>query len=157
MWLDGMMGLIVGDTLGVPVQFHSRERIQNRAQGAVTEMDAGGVYQMPKGTWSDDSSMAFATLVSMKECGGIDLDDIMQKFVAWEREGEFTPFGEAFDQGNTCTEAIYRYIDTHDAKTCGKTGERANGNGALMRILPVCLYLYEKAKKVCTSQDESIY
>lgn len=156
-WKSGMMGLIVGDALGVPVQFMEREEIRNRPEGLVTGMEAGGVYQMPKGTWSDDSSMALATLVSLQECNGINLDDIMKNFCDWELNGNFTPFGEAFDQGNTCTEAIYRYIETKDVKTCGKTGERANGNGALMRILPVCLYLYEKAKKVCTSQDEAIY
>jgi ADP-ribosylglycohydrolase len=58
-------------------------------------------------------------------------------------KGEFTSFGEAFDQGNTCTEAIYNFIKNADVITCGKTGEYANGNGALMRILPVCLYYYE--------------
>jgi len=29
---------------------------------------------------------------------------------------------------------------------CGKTGERANGNGSLMRTLPVCLYYAEKTQ-----------
>ena len=38
----------------------------------------------------------------------------------------------------------------------GKT-EWDNGNGSLMRILPVCLYLFERQKKVCTSENESIY
>lgn len=30
-------------------------------------------------------------------------------------------------------------------------------NGSLMRILPVCLYLYNRQKVICTSEDESIY
>lgn len=47
-WLDGMMGLVVGDALGVPVQFFSREEIKNRPEGLVTGMEAGGVYNMPK-------------------------------------------------------------------------------------------------------------
>lgn len=38
----------------------------------------------------------------------------------------------------------------------GKT-EWDNGNGSLMRILPVCLYLFKRQKKVCTSENESIY
>ena len=66
-WLNGMMGLNVGDALGVPVQFMDRTEIRNRAQGPVTGMEAGGVYQMPEGTWSDDSSMALATLESLLE------------------------------------------------------------------------------------------
>ena len=35
-------------------------------------------------------------------------------------------------------------------------GEYANGNGALMRILPACLYFYDRQKKVCISEDEAI-
>jgi len=59
-WLDGMMGLVVGDALGVPVQFLYREEIKARSLGPVIGMESGGVYNMPEGTWSDDSSMALA-------------------------------------------------------------------------------------------------
>jgi ADP-ribosylglycohydrolase len=156
-WLDGMMGLVVGDALGVPVQFMTREEIRNRECGPVTGMESGGVYDMPEGTWSDDSSMALATMASLLEKREVDLGDIMMRFVKWEVKGEYTPFGEAFDEGNTCSDAIYKFIDHPDVNTCGKTGERANGNGALMRILPACLYYYERQKKVCTSEDEAIY
>lgn len=181
-WLDGMMGLVVGDALGVPVQFLSRDEIKNRPEGLVTGMEAGGVYNMPEGTWSDDSSMALATLASIIDKKEADPADIMMRFVKWELQGEYTPFGEAFDQGNTCSSAIYKFAKVPDIKTCGSTGEYANGNGALMRILPACLYYYarsnepsdvlaqafgecrdtesearsDRQKKVCTSEDEAI-
>jgi ADP-ribosylglycohydrolase len=176
------MGLVVGDALGVPVQFMTREEIRNRECGPVTGMEAGGVYDMPEGTWSDDSSMALATMASLLEKREVDLADIMMRFVKWELKGEYTPFGEAFDEGNTCSDAIYKFIAQPDVNTCGKTGEYANGNGALMRILPACLYYYERTtsqadmlacqigdcrsnesvarsewQKVCTSEDEAIY
>lgn len=146
-WLDGMMGLVVGDALGVPVQFLSREEIKNRPEGPVTGMEAGGVYDMPEGTWSDDSSMALATLASIIEKKGVDPGDTMMRFVKWELKGEYTPFGEAFDQGNTCSKAIYKFIKSPDIKNCGVTGEFANGNGALMRILPACLYYYARSNE----------
>ena len=155
-WLDGMMGLAVGDALGVPVQFLKREELRSRAKGPVCGMEAGGVYRVPKGTWSDDSSMAFAAMASLLKKGEADPADIMQQFVRWETEGEYTPFGKAFDQGNTCVDAIYRFVKDPDIRTCGATGEYANGNGALMRILPVCLYYYERQKRICTSEDEAI-
>ncbi|MCQ2497283.1 MAG: ADP-ribosylglycohydrolase family protein [Lachnospiraceae bacterium] len=155
-WLDGMMGLVVGDALGVPVQFLSRDKIKNRPKGLVTGMESGGFFNMPEGSWSDDSSMALATLVSIKEKNGVDPYDIMTRFVEWETKGMYTPFGRAFDQGITCTDAIYRFMESRDIASCGATGEYANGNGALMRILPVCLYYYERQKKVCTSEDEAV-
>ncbi len=169
---DGMMGLVTGDALGVPVQFRSREEIAERQAGTVrlpgqeeivnhpagpvTGMEGFGTYNMPPGTWSDDSSMALATLESIRRLGAVDPDDMMENFLRWEFEGAFTPFGYAFDEGNTCSSAIWRYRDERDWRTCGKTGDHANGNGALMRILPVCIYYVERQKNVCTPDDEAI-
>lgn len=145
-WLDGMMGLVVGDALGCPVQFMTREEIRNRKKGPVTGMEGHGTYDMPAGTWTDDSSMALATLDSILQNGAINPDDIMQKFYAWEEDGEYTPFGFSFDEGNTCAKAIFCYRADGDTSICGQTGEYSNGNGSLMRILPACLY-YVAAQK----------
>ncbi len=143
-WLDGIMGVVTGDALGCPVQFMSREEIAGRKEGPVTGMESGGAYKMPDGTWTDDSSMALATLDSIRKRGTVDPEDIMNKFVAWYEDGEYTPFGTAFDIGNTCGRAIEKFEREHDVNTCGGTGGYSNGNGSLMRIMPVCLYAYEK-------------
>lgn len=141
-WLDGMMGLVTGDALGNPVQFMEREEVRSR--GNVVSMEAGGAYNTPAGTWTDDSSMALATLDSIREIGTVVPEDIMLGFVKWYCYGEYTPFGEAFDMGNTCSQAIINFTKNADWKTCGLTGEWANGNGALMRILPVCIHFMER-------------
>ena len=143
-WIDGMMGVIVGDALGCPVQFMAREGIVDRPEGAVTGMESGGVYHMPEGTWTDDSSMALAALDSIVELGEVDLEDIMDSFVDWYEEGEYTPFGESFDMGNTCSIAIETFERDRDPMTCGGVSERSNGNGSLMRIMPACLYAYAR-------------
>lgn len=155
-WLDGMMGLVVGDALGCPVQFKTRAEIRNRKQGPVIGMEEHGTYDMPAGTWTDDSSMALATLDSIIQNGAIDADDIMRKFCDWEVNGAYTPFGFSFDEGNTCAKAIICYRGDCDTTTCGQTGEYSNGNGALMRIMPVCLYFYNKQKKLQISDKEAI-
>lgn len=152
-WREGIMGLVVGDALGMPVQFSDREE---RKKNPVKTMEGYGTYNMPPGTWSDDSSMALATLASIRENKGIHYDDIMKRFVNWTLHGEYTPAGQAFDQGKTCMEAILNYARGMDYKSCGKTGERANGNGALMRIMPVCLYAYEKVKAGEWDLEEAI-
>ncbi len=141
-WLDGVMGVIIGDALGCPVQFLKREELKKR--GPVTGMEGWGTYHMPPGTWTDDGSMTLAALDSIRERGMIDLDDIMTRFTAWYGQGRYTPFGKAFDMGNTCSAAIENYELEKDVRICGRTSAWANGNGSLMRILPVCLYVYEK-------------
>jgi len=153
-WKDGMYGLIVADALGVPVEFTTRSMRKN---DPVVNMREYGTYNQPKGTWSDDSSMAIATMDSIKSLGAIDYKDIMDRFIAWYRHGEYTPFDELFDIGNATSSALRNYEKGAKPTQSGGATEYDNGNGSLMRILPVCLYLYERQKKVCTSEDESIY
>lgn len=148
-WLDGIMGVVVGDALGVPVEFASRCEL---AWNPVKEMREYGTYNLPAGSWSDDSSMTLATLDSLKK--GYDLKDMMDKFCLWFTAGEYTPFGEVFDVGNTCCRALFRYGVIGDVKTCGECSEYDNGNGSLMRIMPMCLYAYEKQKEDAGWNDE---
>lgn len=150
-WLSGIMGLVVGDACGVPVEFKAREELKVKP---VTDMREYGSHDQPRGTWSDDSSMALANLKSLHN--GYDLGDIMEQFSRWDRDEVYTPFGEVFDMGYTCSQAIRKFQDNGDPKACGMCGERDNGNGSLMRILPMCLYAYEKTKSGLSSEDEAI-
>lgn len=138
---DGMMGLVVGDALGVPVQFMSRRYITNRMEGPVTGMESGGVFNAPPDIGADDSSMAIATMDSLVKCGEPSLNDIMRKFVSWKTDGMYTPEGFSFDDGRMCRDAIANFKNGKNTNNCGIRGECANGNGALMRILPACLFL----------------
>ncbi len=141
-WKDGIMGVIAGDALGCPVQFRDRDEIME--MGRVKGMIGYGTFHMPPGSWTDDSSLTLAALSSIRELGKLDADDIMMRFVNWYTMGEYTPFGKAYDIGYTCANAIESYIKGKDIHHCGGTSEDSNGNGSLMRIMPACLYAYEK-------------
>ena len=134
----GVFGVITGDALGVPVEFTSRAE---RKTDPVTDMREYGTHSQPKGTWSDDSSMALATMDSIILRGGIRYDDIMEKFEKWLLHGDYTPHGDTFDVGMTCAKAISRYHKGVDPRECGGKGEYDNGNGSIMRIMPVSLYV----------------
>ena len=153
-WKDGMLGLIVGDALGVPVEFMSRTELM---KNPVTGMREYGTHHQPMGTWSDDSSMALAELDSIRTVGTIDYTDMMERFSSWCMHGKYTPFGEVFDIGIATSRALMNYAKGIAPLESGGKTEWDNGNGSLMRILPVCLYLFERQKKVCTSENESIY
>ncbi|MDL2300964.1 ADP-ribosylglycohydrolase family protein [Lachnospiraceae bacterium OttesenSCG-928-D06] len=153
-WLSAMMGLVVADALGVPVEFSTRDDLkQNPVQG----MQAYGTHGQPAGTWSDDSSMTLATLDSIHSCNGIDYKDIMDRFSGWMMYGDYTPFQYNFDIGISTSRAIINYGRGIGATECGGNTEQDNGNGSLMRILPICLYLFERQKTICTSENEAIY
>lgn len=136
-----MLGHAIGDALGVPVEFCSREELKERP---IASMQGFGTYPYPEGSWSDDTSMSLCTLDSLAK-GKIDYDDIMNNFGKWYYEDEFTPTGEMFDVGNTCSHAIENYFtEKKPTNLCGLTHEHSNGNGSLMRIHPIALYLYTR-------------
>ena len=121
---DAILGLAIGDALGVPYEF------KQRGSFTCTDMVGHGTHDQPAGTWSDDTSMTLATLDSLKNNNGkVVTDDIRRNFNNWLRHGDYTADGEVFDAGiTTCT-----------ALRNGKpaVGEWDNGNGSLMRILPL--------------------
>lgn len=120
---DAIYGFAVADVLGVPYEFKQRGSFR------CTDMVGYGTWHQPKGTWSDDTSMTLATCKSIKENKSIVLEDIMAKFKQWYEKGDYTAHNEVFDIGGTTRYAI----------TTGKSGNSisSNGNGSLMRILPL--------------------
>lgn len=153
--LDGIMGLCVGDALGVPVEFYSREELRERP---ITDMIGYGTHHQPPGTWSDDSSMTLCTLDSLSS--GLDYYDIMDKFAAWLMKGKYTPYGEVFDVGILTQNVILKFVNGEDPLQCGGKSEYDNGNGSLMRILPVAFHLYknlvERRDGAVETMDESM-
>lgn len=140
-----MLGHAIGDALGVPVEFCDRAELDEQP---VMDMVGYGTYPYPEGSWSDDTSMSLATLDSLAS-GKLDLDDIMVKLGEWYYDDEYTPTGEMFDVGNTCSYAIDNYFVHHKpVEECGLAGERSNGNGSLMRIHPFVLYAYANQMSV---------
>ncbi|KRB54041.1 ADP-ribosylglycohydrolase family protein [Flavobacterium sp. Root186] len=148
----GLFGLAVGDALGVPVEFESRTYLK---ENPVSDMFGFGTHHQPEGTWSDDSSLAFCLAESL--CSGFDLNDIAKNFVRWYSADLWTPHGEVFDIGIATRSAILNIAKGHQPDLCGGFEEKDNGNGSLMRILPLVFYLqkekdieiiYQKVKQV---------
>lgn len=132
--LGGLWGAVIGDALGVPVEFTSRKE---RKRDPVVDMRGYGTHQQPPGTWSDDSSLMLCTVESL--LNGFDSKDMGQRFVRWYREGLWTPWGKVFDIGGTTRRAIGRLERGVDPESAGDGDESSNGNGSLMRILPIAL------------------
>jgi ADP-ribosyl-[dinitrogen reductase] hydrolase len=138
--LDVFFGFSVGDALGVPVEFLDRKTITN---SPVITMQGYGTHDQPAGTWSDDSSLAFCLAESLKN--GYDLEEIASNFVKWYTQGFWTPHGKVFDVGIATSQALRKIELGTSALLSGGTRDQDNGNGSLMRILPIVFYLKEKS------------
>lgn len=133
---DAILGLVTGDALGVPVEFRDRESLK---ESPVTGMTGYGTYNQPPGTWSDDSALTLCTAEALAE--GFNLQRIADRFVDWLYHNEWTPHGEVFDVGITTSEAISLLKTGETPHLAGARDENSNGNGALMRVLPLLFYL----------------
>lgn len=151
---DGIIGLAIGDAMGVPVEFRSRQEI---AKNPVVTMRGYGTHNQPKGTWSDDTSLTLALMDSIVEKGKIDYSDIMHRFSDWLMYNDYTATGEVFDVGNSTSRAIMNYGRGMNPLECGGTSEYENGNGSLMRILPIVFYLRKRPNLTMECQMEIIH
>ncbi|QDA31333.1 ADP-ribosylglycohydrolase [Thermococcus indicus] len=131
----GLWGVLVGDAFGLTFQFTSR---------LAMELDYPRPEEIPMldGLWSDDSSLTLATAHALTK--GYSVEKIAENFLRWYYDGEFTPRGYPFDQGNTTSMAIERIASGVPPLEAGGSGEWDNGNGSLMRILPAAYYAYFK-------------
>lgn len=152
--LSGIMGFVVGDALGVPVEFLEREELKKLP---VEDMREFGTHNQPKGTWSDDSSMVLATLdvISKNKVENKSefYEKLMDSFYRWFFKKEYSPHNEIFDVGITTQRTIISYGKGTNPLECGERSVYSNGNGSLMRILPIALYF---AKNFFEHIDENL-
>lgn len=155
---DILLGITVADSIGAPVEFCPFDEINLKEVGlnyknTPNRLHGFGTWNKPVGTFTDDSSMALCTaeyVVSESD----NLNDLMRLFEKWRDKGYWTADGEMFDIGRTTNIAISNFQQTNDWKRSGLSKENDNGNGSLMRILPVLLPVLnmnkEKRKKYVT-------
>jgi ADP-ribosyl-[dinitrogen reductase] hydrolase len=134
----GVEGALIGDALGVPVEFQARSA---RKADPVTGMRAYGTHRQPAGTWSDDGALLLCSIESLiqGDAPQFDPEDMGQRFVRWYDQALWTATGHVFDIGGATARALSRIASGVPALEAGGRSSMDNGNGSLMRILPVAL------------------
>lgn len=137
-----LYGLLVGDALGVPYEFHPPDALPPPGE---IEMEPPAGFprahgRVPPGTWSDDGALALALLEALLDEGRPDAAAIAQRIVDWASRGRFAVDGKVFDIGGQTATAVWRLESGIAPTQAGGTGEKANGNGSLMRVAPLALW-----------------
>ncbi|THV04429.1 ADP-ribosylglycohydrolase, partial [Dendrothele bispora CBS 962.96] len=142
------------DALGGPTEFHRRFSFP-----PVTSMIPSSGFGLPKGVWTDDTSMALCLARSIASSNargiqdGFDEHDQLRAYIAWWTRGELSAVGRCFDIGGTVSRSlsIYSsYVDAKDSLEKIKTEmnhESCSGNGSLMRVLPIGLAYWKSESK----------
>jgi len=129
-----LIGLAVGDALGAPLEFQKARDPDNY----ITKYHSGGIWDVQKGEWTDDTAMAYAMGCAIRDNKGFNAQAIMENFLKWYLDGEFIPRGRCFDIGTTTVKALQNYASSGTVYA-GSTDPKSSGNGALMRIAPIVL------------------
>jgi len=154
----GLFGLLVGDALGVPYEFHSATSIPAPAE---IEMAPPTGFKrahtsVPPGTWSDDGAQALALLDALARDRTLNLDTFAANLLNWFNRGAFTPDGNVFDIGLQTRQAFYALAAGIGPSASGPSGERDNGNGSLMRCLPVVLTAGSRDEAILLARKQSV-
>ena len=134
-----VIGSIIGDALGVPLEFSRRD-----SKPKVTEMVGGGVFNLHIGGWTDDTSMILALMKSLIDNKGFNPNSAQNNFLSWRDEGSFSHSG-CFDIGVTTYEALEAYSNDKTTPFTGLEHKMSAGNGSIMRLSPIfCFYVNDR-------------
>lgn len=136
---SGIWGVCVADALGLPVQFKPRSYLE---QNPVSDMIGYGTFNMPPGSWSDDGSLTLCIADSLSR--GYNINDIANNFIDWYKNGKFTPQGQSYDVGSSTKNSVKRLLAMESPLKSGDSDLETNGNGSLMRTLPLAFYFHFK-------------
>jgi ADP-ribosyl-[dinitrogen reductase] hydrolase len=149
-YLGCFFGMAVGDALGAPVEFQQPGNFE-----PITDMRAGGPFNLPAGCWTDDTSMALCIAASLVENKDFIPLDIIQRFVRWYREGYLSSTGECFDIGNRTRAALEDFERTNQPfRSAGFCDFPSNGS--IMRLAPIPMaYRADPARAIHLASESS--
>lgn len=141
----GLWGLLVGDALGVPYEFHSPSELAELTGVDFESMTPPAGFERahigtPPGTWSDDGAQALCLLDSLLTCSNFNLQDFSDRLISWYNDGLWAVDGRVFDIGIQTSEAFRAYTQGTPPEKSGLVRPEGKGNGALMRVLPLALW-----------------
>ena len=143
-------GLLVGDALGVPYEGQNSASLPPSAD---LEFDPPTSFRrshegVPPGTWSDDGAQALVLLHSLLECKRFDIQHFASGLVNWHDSGFMAVDGVVFDVGIQTYKSILELKKGIKPDLAGGIDEWSNGNGSLMRCLPLALWRRGSVKEL---------
>jgi ADP-ribosyl-[dinitrogen reductase] hydrolase len=141
--LGAFLGLAIGDALGAPVEFCSRDTFE-----PVTDMRAGGYFKLPVGAWTDDTAMALCLGDSLLSDPALDPKDLLDRFCRWASAGENTSTGVCVGIGQNTLRVLGNYHRKGDL-FAPPTKQKSDGNGAAMRLAPVMVRHWRNPAEAC--------
>jgi ADP-ribosylglycohydrolase len=135
-----VLGLLVGDAMGVPYEFHAAHELPpTEALDMVPPPGFRRAHGVPPGTWSDDGAQALCLLESLLENGRLSVDDFVGRMLRWLNDGYMAVDARVFDvsaQTLSALRALKLGVASREAASRSPSGYN---NGSLARAMPLAL------------------
>jgi ADP-ribosyl-[dinitrogen reductase] hydrolase len=118
------LGSAAGDAVGTSLEFKTRD-----SYPPLTDMVGGGPFGLKAGQWTDDTAMALALADSLAANNGLNEADLMERFVRWHEQGEYSCTGSCFDIGITTRQALSRWKRTGNPTAGSVRQDRTKATG----------------------------
>lgn len=144
------IGLAVGDALGVPI-----EKKDVGSFDFVSEMQGGGVYDLPPGAWTDETATALCLAESLLVTYELDVYDLAERFKRWVETGENSSTGVCVGIEQKLLNFVGSYQRTGGFDT-NSLNQKVRGNSVLARAGPVaCIHWdnLDMASKIARQQS----
>jgi ADP-ribosylglycohydrolase len=136
--IGALLGLAIGDALGAPFEGLGRDTYPR-----VSHYSSGGVHGIGQGAWTDDTAMAICLAESLLAHGCVHEQDLLERFLRWYRAGENAASGAAIGI-STKTRLTLETFEQSGRLDAALHVANA-GNGAIMRLAPIAIFLRESA------------
>lgn len=148
-FLGALVGLAVGDALAAATQFRKPGTFT-----AVGDLLGGGPFDLPRGAWSDDTSMALCLTESLLESNGFDPRDQVERYRQWQQQGYLSATGQALGitagTAKALAQAGWRrqvFSGSHDPKQLDPE--------VLSRVAPVVMFYFAQPGDAVTFGSEA--
>jgi ADP-ribosyl-[dinitrogen reductase] hydrolase len=136
-------GSIVSDALGGPYEFSNKNKIN-----VTDEYRYNYNFNLPPGSWTDDTSMMLCMSKSLIELGRFDAKDQLDRYLEWFENGYMSVNGKCFDIGDTTRLSLYSY-KRFGSLTSIFNNKKSSGNGSLMRLTCIPIFYRNKSYEEC--------
>ncbi len=144
------IGLAVGDALGVSV-----EKKEVGDFDFVSEMEGGGLHNLPSGAWTGETAAALCLAQSLLVTHDLDVYDLAERFKRWVKNGENSSTGVCVGVGEKLLSFVGNYERTGGIDS-NSLNQKVRGNSVLARVGPVaCIHWddLDMASKIAQQQS----
>jgi ADP-ribosyl-[dinitrogen reductase] hydrolase len=148
-FLGALVGMAAGDAVAVATQYRRPGRFT-----PVGDMLGGGPFELPRGAWTDDTTMALCVAESLLEEERFDVADQVARLRRWQQEGHLSATGQCVGITAGTARALARaqwrrqpFSGSHDPNSADPE--------TLSRVTPVVLYYFSDAAEAARHAAEA--